>query len=97
MNALSLFLFTVGIILLTIGIIENSPIEPVVIYKEKPKESQSELYDKQFETSLNKYSGLFNTNDPWLMYPFKYNYQDVPNFLQNILNIPRNELLDRHL
>ena len=99
MNTLTFFIFTVSIILLTIGFMENN--KPTkIIYKSEEKNDApvKSFYDKQFDTSLKNYNGLFNINDPWMTYPYKYNHLNMPKANDpQLLNIPKSDTNDIYL
>ena len=99
MNSISFFIFTISIILLTIGFMENNE-QPKIIYKTEEKKNNSEktFYEKQFDTSLKNYNGLFNVNDPWMVYPYKYNHLNMPKAIDlQLLNIPNGDTKDLFL
>lgn len=99
MNSISFFIFTVSIILLTIGFMENN--KPTkIIYKSEEKKNTPEktFYEKQFDTSLTNYNGLFNINDSWMSYPYKYNHLNMPKANDpQLLNIPNGDTKDTFL
>lgn len=99
MNSICFFVFTISIILLTIGFMENNK-QPTIIYKAQEKKNIPEktFYEKQFDTSLTNYNGLFNVNDPWMVYPYKYNHLNVPKAIDlQLLNIPNGDTKDLFL
>lgn len=100
MNSICFFIFTVSIILLTIGFMENNKQTKIIYKTEKEKKNKIEktFYEKQFDTSLKDYNGLFNVNDPWMVYPFKYNHLNMPKAIElQLLNIPYGETKDLFL